>query len=118
MRERFVSEPLLPDPASIEATGMAAGAPGLPRRFTWAGRGHEVARVLAQWREAGPERGRRGPTADQYLRRHWWHVVTSAGLELKLYCERHPRGAQRWWVYSVAGEAAAPDRDQASGSKG
>jgi hypothetical protein len=99
--ERFVSEPLIPDPAAIDVTGMAAGVPGLPRRFTWDGKVHEVARVLAQWREAGPERGRRGPEAERYLRRHWWHVVTTGGLEVKFYCERQPRGARRWWVYSV-----------------
>jgi hypothetical protein len=47
--ERFVSEPLVPDPAAIEAAGMAAGVPGLPRRFTWNGRNH-----LFEARTAGP----------------------------------------------------------------
>jgi Domain of unknown function (DUF6504) len=109
MPERFVSGPLTPDPNAIDPTGMDAGVPGLPRRFTWDGRVHEVARVVARWREAGPERGRRGPAADTYLRRHWWRVVTAEGLDLKIYCERQTRGRgtggpgarQRWWVYSV-----------------
>lgn len=102
MGERFVSEPLVPDPAAIDPAGMAAGVPGLPRRFAWAGRVHAVARVLEQWRESGPERGRRGPGADIYLRRHWWRIVTTDGLTLRIYCERQPRGKSgRWWVYSV-----------------
>lgn len=120
MSERFVSEPLTPYPAAIETAGMAAGIPGLPRRFTWDGRVHEIARVLESWRESGPERGRRGPRAQTYLRRHWWRIVTSGGLELKIYCERqlrrsrasgprtaHPRPrvrGGRWWVYSAKGE--------------
>ncbi len=101
MHERFVSEPLVPDPEAFDAAGMAAGVPALPRRFAWDDRVHEVARVLAQWREAGPERGRRGPDAQTYLRRHWWRIVTTGGLELKIYCERQPRSAHRWWVYSA-----------------
>jgi hypothetical protein len=101
MAERFVSEPLEPDPAAIEAAGMAAGIPGLPRRFTWNGRTHEIARVLKQWREAGPERGRSGPDAERYARRHGWHVVTTTGIEMKFYCERQARSSRRWWVYSV-----------------
>ena len=116
MAERFVSEPLVPDPAAIETAGMAAGTPGLPRRFTWDGRTHEIARVLEQWREAGLERGRSGPEAslrsgveppatawqaERYARRHWWHVVTTTGIEMKFYCERQARTSRRWWVYSV-----------------
>ena len=53
------------------------------------------------WREAGPERGRSGPDAERYARRHWWHVVTTDGVELKFYCERQARTSRRWWVYSV-----------------
>jgi len=101
MAERFVSEPLVPDPAAIDPAGMAAGTPGLPRRFTWDGRVHEVATVMAQWRETRAEGGRRGPDAERYARRHWWHLVTTGGLELKIYCERQTRTKQRWWVFSV-----------------
>jgi len=100
MAERFVSEPLVP--VTIETAGMAAGTPGLPRTFTWDGRTHEIARVLAQWRETRAEGGRKGPQAELYAHRHWWHAVTTDGLELKFYCERQTRAKQRWWVYSVA----------------
>lgn len=104
MGERFVSEPLVPDPAAIDMTGMAAGVPGLPRRFTWSGRVHEVDRVFEQWRESGPEHGRRGPDAQIYLRRHWWRIVTLDGLVMRIYCERQARTRRRWWVYSVEGD--------------
>jgi Domain of unknown function (DUF6504) len=99
MPERFISEALVP--VVIEPAGMAAGTPGLPRRFTWDGRTHEIAQVLAQWRETKAEGGRKGPAAELYAHRHWWHAVTTDGLELKFYCERQTRSKQRWWVYCV-----------------
>ena len=42
---------------------------------------------------------------DRYLRRHWFHIKTDRGLEMKLYFERTGRAgagrAKRWYVYTI-----------------
>ena len=98
--QTFVSEPLVPAAGSGDAAAMATGVPGAPRRFTWRGTLHELGAVAGAWKTSGTDRGER------YLRRHWFEIVTTAGIRMTIYCERQARAAKkpkaRWWVYSVA----------------
>lgn len=81
---------------------MALGEPGLPRAFTWRGTRYELERVDATWKSHGEDRG------DTYVRKHWYDIVTTSGLRLRVYFDRNPgrSGSQRsrWWVYSVEGD--------------
>ena len=102
IKREFVSEPLTPDAGSGSLAAMAQGEPGLPRAFTWRGTRYELARVDATWKGHGEDRG------DTYVRKHWYDIVTTSGLRLRVYFDRNPgRGGSqrsRWWVYSVEGE--------------
>ena len=102
-RPELISERITPKPGSFDAADMGRGLPGVPREFTWRGRSFQLDAVLAKWKESGPERGRLG--GERYLRRHYFHLRTTCGHEMVLYCERHVRpGAQakaRWWLYTV-----------------
>jgi hypothetical protein len=103
--QTFVSEPMVPASGSGDAAAMATGVPGAPRRFTWRGASHELSAVVRAWKTSGTDRGER------YLRRHWFEIVTTAGLRMTIYCERQARAAKRpkarWWVYTIASPAAA-----------
>lgn len=109
MAARFVSEPIFPEAETCDTARMAAGAPGLPRRFTWRGDAVEVAEVLRTWKQDG--RCRNGST-DRYVRKHWYEVRTRTGAIMTLYFERsfrsRPSHAERWWLFSVDGGAEAP----------
>lgn len=103
MTERFVSEAMQPVTATADTARMAAGEPGLPRQFVWRGRQIEVRALVRSWRETGPcHHG----SDEQYARRHWYEVLTTDGLRMKLYFDRQPRAGgrarSRWWVFSVA----------------
>lgn len=100
----FVSEGLTPDPASLDPTIMARGEPALPLRFTWRKRRFEVQEVLASWKDYGDCRHGSG---ERYLRKHWFHIRTEDGTELKLYFLRQPNAGRnaksRWWIHSIEG---------------
>lgn len=108
MPDTFVSEPIEPAPGSFAAPA-AAGEPALPMRFAWRGRDYVVQEVIEQWKESGPERG---GGREIYLRKHWYHVRTDDGSEMKIYFERQARskGAarKRWWLYTVTRPEADP----------
>lgn len=101
-RTQFVSEPLLPAGDSFDTVTMAAGGPGLPARFQWRGQECQVARVLDTWRST--DSCRYGAN-EQYVRKHWYRIVTTAGQEMELYFDRQPRRGEsprrRWWVATV-----------------
>jgi phosphoribosylglycinamide formyltransferase-1 len=102
MHKEFVSEPVIPAVGSFDVSPMTAGEPGLPLRFSWRGRGYEVARVLDKWRTTGPCKHGSG---EQYVRRHWFRVETTDGSQMELYFDRQPRTThrlQRWWLATVA----------------
>ena len=98
--EQFVSEPMAPARGSFDLGGMSRGEPGLPGRFTWRGASHVVAVLQSTWKTSTADRG------EQYLRRHWYRIVTADGRQMTLYCERQVRSARRpatrWWVYSAS----------------
>ena len=64
----------------------------------------EVGRVVEQWKGHGEDRG------DTYVRRHWYDIVTTSGLAMRVYFDRNPgrsrRPERRWWVFWVEGEEA------------
>jgi len=104
MDERFVGEAIRPVAGSIDSRGMAEGGPGLPRRFVWRGEEYFVDEVLGQWKQtAGCTHG----SDERYVRKHWFHIRTSTGEEMKIYCDRQARSKRerkaRWWLYTVAG---------------
>jgi len=82
---------------------MAAGEPGLPKRFLWRGHEYAVVNVLRKWKESGPCRHGNG---EVYLRKHWFEVLTTSGQRMTVYFQRQARRGSspkaRWWVYTVA----------------
>lgn len=101
LHKEFVSEPITPVAGSFDTASMAAGEPGLPARFLWRGAEYEVIRVLDAWKTTGPCRHGSG---EQYVRRHWFRVVTADGTEMELYFDRQPRvrqKTQRWWLATI-----------------
>jgi hypothetical protein len=98
----FISEAIRPDPATFATGRMAAGEPGLPRRFTWRGKPFEVDAVLRTWRETSPcHHG----SAEQYVRKHCYEVRLTTGAVATIYFERQARSARekcrRWWLLSL-----------------
>jgi len=105
--ERFVSEPMAPEPGSGSASAAARGEPALPERFTWRGTAYRVAAVLEKWKTTGPcHSGSR----EQYVRRHWYHVRTEPPAVMTVYCDRQARDRRRpkarWWVYTATTDAS------------
>ncbi len=95
---QFVSERFEPCADTFDTARMATGEPGLPRRFRWRGETYEVARILDAWKTDGPCISGSG---ERYVRRHWYHIATTDGGEMRLYFDRSPKpGAakQRWWI--------------------
>ena len=102
MQETFISEAIEPIEGSFDARGMARGEPGLPGRFFWRDKEYTIARVLEQWKESGPcKHG----SSEIYLRKHWFKVQCTNGMEMTLYFERQPRAKsqtkKRWWLYTL-----------------
>ena len=90
------TEAITPEPGSFDTAMMAAGKPGLPRRFTWREAAYEVAEVLDTGKEITPDRG------DHYVRRHGVVIRTACGLVMKLTGARASRGrAPRWVLRSI-----------------
>lgn len=100
MKESFVGEGITPEDMSFSLSPMAMGKPGLPSKFSWNSRIFEVLEVLAEWKECGDCRHGSG---ERYVRKHWFRVRTTDGLEMKIYFERQGRssGGSRWRLYSL-----------------
>lgn len=98
---RFISEAIEPVIETCDTARMARGEPGLPREFVWKKRRIEIKAVLRVWKETGKCRHGSG---EDYVRKHWYEVETSAGERMKIYFERQARrgrGRPRWWLFSV-----------------
>jgi phosphoribosylglycinamide formyltransferase-1 len=104
-----VGDAIMPEDLSFSASSMAMGGPGLPRTFSWRGRKYAVLEVLEQWKETGDCRHGSG---ERYVRKHWFCVRTTQGLEMKIYFERQKRssGGSRWRLYSVRDTGVSDDR--------
>lgn len=101
--ERFVSEPIRPDEASIDFAGTPVGEPPMPLRFVWRDTEYAVAEILERRREtAACTHG----SGELYARKHWFRVRTESGEIMNIYFERRPRSSaerkKRWWLYSIA----------------
>ena len=106
MEDEFVGEKIQPVRTTTSTRHMAAGEPGLPRRFVWRGREYAVRRILEKWKTTGPCRS---GSDEMYVRKHWFRILTDDGTEMKLYFERQPRSgrerAARWWLYTARRES-------------
>jgi phosphoribosylglycinamide formyltransferase-1 len=116
-RETFVGQGITPEEGSFAAGAMATGEPGLPRVFSWRGTKYVVSEVVEQWKEAGDCHHGSG---ERYVRKHWFRVRTTGGLEMKLYFERQkrPSGGSRWRLYSIRSEGDTGQRMAQAGGKG
>ena len=103
MPEQLVSESIKPVPGTMDVSGMLRGEPGLPKRFVWRKEEYEVHEVLEKWKETSPCRS---GSPERYVRKHWFRIRTTTGLEMKIYFERQARSAReaksRWWLYTVS----------------
>ncbi len=103
MSEQFVSEPLKPVFAGESQRAMEPGAPLMPSAFVWREREYPVNLVLETWKETGPCRS---SAHEQYLRKHWYRIVSRDGLVMTVYFLRQPsgakRGAARWFLYTIS----------------
>ncbi|MCX7017230.1 MAG: DUF6504 family protein [Candidatus Sumerlaeota bacterium] len=102
MPARFVSEPIRPVPGTMDTAGMARGEPSLPERFVWREKEYRVAEILETWKDTGPCTHGSG---ERYVRRHWFRIRTTCGVEMKLYYERQPKPMRlqkaRWWLFAL-----------------
>lgn len=106
MKETFIGEAITPEDMSFSVSAMARGKPGIPRKFSWKGKGFSVMAVLEEWKECGNCRHGSG---ERYVRKHWFRIRTTGDLEMRIYFERQGRssGGSRWRLYSIRN--AEPD---------
>jgi Domain of unknown function (DUF6504) len=100
MHETFIGEAIIPEDKSFAVSPMGTGRPGLPRTFSWNGRSFSVVEVLEEWKESGDCRHGSG---ERYVRKHWFRIRATEGLEMSIYFERQRRssGGSRWRLYSI-----------------
>ncbi|HHH75613.1 MAG TPA: cytoplasmic protein [Phycisphaerae bacterium] len=101
-KEEFVSEALTPTPGTADASAMAKGEPGLPKRFTWRKQEYRITGVIRKWKTSSP--CHHGGN-EIYLRRHWYKILTDPPMIMTIYCDRQGKLAKRpkarWWVYTI-----------------
>lgn len=102
MKESLISESIEPLMEETAERPFLAGEPVLPAAFRWRGSEYRISEILGSWKEYTP--GTR-QMPDCYLRKHWFHVRTHEGTEMKIYFERHVRSKgterARWWLFTV-----------------
>lgn len=105
MKKSFISEPIQPVLGAMDTATLVTGEPGMPGRFIWRGEEHVTAEVLERWKDTS--RCRNG-SDEQYVRKHWFRIRTTGGIEMTIYFERQPASKRermaRWWLFSVAVE--------------
>ena len=81
-------------------TSSVPGEPCLPAAFKWKGRTITISTVMEKWKQTGDCHHGSG---EHYVRKHWYRVRSEDGSEMKLYCERQPRGrgSSRWRLYTI-----------------
>ncbi|UCD19156.1 MAG: cytoplasmic protein [candidate division WOR-3 bacterium] len=100
--EIFVSEIITPVKGTFDTKAMSRGEPGFPSKFRWRKKEYVVAEVAEKWKETTPcKSGGR----EKYVRKHWYKIVTTNGLTMKVYFERKSmskgQAMKRWWLYST-----------------
>lgn len=102
MSHTFVSEPITPDTSAMQTRMMASGAPAPPNTFRWRDQSYKIQGIIDQWKESAPCKH---SGTEMYLRKHWFHIRTTDGSEMKIYFERQARSKaqkkQRWWLYTI-----------------
>jgi len=105
MQDKLITEPIKPVEGTFDTSAMTRGEPGLPDRFIWRDTEYQVAEVLEKWKELGPCKS---GSSEMYLRKHWFKIRCTDGLEMTIYFERQPRSKRenktRWWLYTVKSE--------------
>jgi hypothetical protein len=92
---KFVSRPLVPIDEGY-VTPATGSEPPVPRTFRWESEMLVITAVLRMWRSTKGDRG------DNYLKRHWYELLTESGKKVEVYYDRASRrGASRWWLYSI-----------------
>jgi len=102
MVEKFISESIKPVIATCDVSRMAIGEPGLPRKFVWRDRTIVITNVLRTWCDTG--KCRHGST-EMYVRKHWYEIVTTSNITMKIYFDRQPRHGKkndRWCLFSMS----------------
>jgi len=107
MTESFVGESITPVKESAKLVSALPGEPCLPMAFQWNGRTIATIAVIEKWKEAGDCHHGSG---ERYVRKHWYRVRADDGSELKLYCERQPRGqrSSRWRLFTIQAHPERP----------
>ncbi|MHC5022535.1 MAG: DUF6504 family protein [Planctomycetota bacterium] len=113
--DEFISEPIVPDPATF-TTGLAAqGLASLPGAFTWRGRRYEIVECLRHVKQSAPEGGHAG--GERYLRRQVFEVRLDTGQRATIYIERQSRpgssresSKKRWFLYTLSSREGAEGR--------
>jgi len=98
----LISEQIVPDAGTFDASAMARGMPGLPSGFTWRDRHYTIVEVISSWKQSEADRHTRG---ERYYRKHFWQVRAESGERMTLYALRHTKRGQnpkaRWWLYTL-----------------
>jgi hypothetical protein len=98
----LISASITPVGNTFLTASMAAGEPGLPERFQWRKKEFIVSRVLEQWKTTSPCRA---GSDEQYVRKHWFRILTTDGTEMQIYFDRQARPGldkkKRWWLATV-----------------
>ncbi len=91
-----ILEPIRVHRDGVDTGALAAGTPGMPRRFHWRNQTYDVVEVGQAGKTTGPCRN---GSAERYVRRHWAVVRVNSGDVMRLTAERGGRrGSSRWWI--------------------
>ncbi len=105
--ERLISEPVTPDAETFDTQMMAAGVPGLPKRFVWRGKSYTVSRVLKTWTTL---RNCRNGSGEKYRNKHFFEIETGGGEVMTLYHVRRSGRDAVWTLYTMRDSQAALKR--------
>lgn len=110
MPARFISESIRPDTDTMNTEMLSIGEPAPPTKFTWRKKEYAVAKVLSRWRETGTDTH---GSKERYAAKHWFHILTEDGQEMKIYYDRRPGGAKRgkprWFLFSIEMDGESGD---------
>jgi hypothetical protein len=99
----FISEPIVPQRGSADASAMARGVHGLPSVFKWRDRRYAVRRVIESWMRSETEGHR--PGGERYYRRHYYRIVVDTGEIMTIYAVRQLKPGEskrnRWQLYTI-----------------
>jgi len=103
MLEKLISERIDPVADTFDTENTPVGEPPFPARFIWRKKEYAVDQILRKWKETGADRSH--GSGEKYLRKHWFHIRTTSGKEMKIYFERQARSKTqrktRWWLYTL-----------------